>query len=172
MNIDIPRLRTCVNAIYEKFQPALKDGYDTYGGIGLQYSDARNPVYDAVEQTSYTDPSGITTHFRPVSPRDFSRRNKIGDYVGFVFDAFPGVPLFRARILRASPGHVHAEHIDGPTDCRIHVPVITNKFCLFYFGDKPFYLPADGSAYLINTSLIHQVVNFSKEERTHFVFVL
>ena len=169
-NIDL--LRDIVSNMSLRFKPVLKDGYNTYSGLGLQFHDSTNPIYDCVEQSSFISPEGKSILNRPESPYAFTEKNELGKELSFIFDVFDSIKLFRGRILHAQPGHRHAEHVDGRLDCRIHIPVFTNRYSLMYFGDKPYHLPADGSSYLCNTSRPHHFVNLGETERSHIVFLV
>lgn len=54
-------------------------------------------------------------------------------------------------------------------DKRIHIPIITDEKCKFVLEDTVFHLPADGSAYIIDTTKYHTVFNGSKIVRIHLV---
>ena len=52
---------------------------------------------------------------------------------------------------------------------RIHIPIITDEKCKFVLEDTAFHLPADGSAYIIDTTKYHTVFNGSTIIRIHLV---
>ena len=52
---------------------------------------------------------------------------------------------------------------------RIHIPIITDEKCKFVLEDTVFHLPADGSAYIIDTTKHHTAFNGSKIVRMHLV---
>lgn len=169
---DLNQLKEKTLRILSEHPPILKDGYSTYSGVGLHYSNAENPIYDCVEQSSFISPLGEIHRVRPEPPRAFTKKNILAEEFSEVFDAFKDLTLYRGRLLKAEPGHIHAEHIDGPRDCRIHIPIITNRYSLMYFGDRPYHMPADGTAYLCNTSRPHHFVNLGQEDRIHLVFII
>jgi len=52
---------------------------------------------------------------------------------------------------------------------RIHIPIITDIGCKFVLEDVSFHLPADGNAYVVDTTNHHTVFNGSKIVRIHLV---
>lgn len=78
-------------------------------------------------------------------------------------------PAFRARLMVMNPRSTYSIHMD-PTP-RIHLPLITNVQCLMCFPRDQVmrYLPADGTSYLVNTTVPHTFINCSVEQRIHLV---
>lgn len=78
-------------------------------------------------------------------------------------------PIFRLRFMKLMPISCLSLHHD-PT-MRLHIPIETNENCLFIFKNQiPVHLPADGSAYIVDTRQIHTVLNGDrKASRLHFV---
>jgi hypothetical protein len=83
------------------------------------------------------------------------------------------ISLFRTRIMRVDPYSSYMVHAD-PT-LRIHIPIITNEKCRFYFpkidNKLSEFMPADGSIYWVNTREYHTFINNSNQPRTHIVAV-
>lgn len=78
----------------------------------------------------------------------------------------------RARITVCKANSRSSVHSDGkPTDymARIHIPLITNDKCTHWSEKGEWYLPADGSAYIMWVNNIHQVRNDSDEDRYHLI---
>jgi len=170
--IPFERLKSDVVEAVKKFRPIKKDGYQLYSGIGLQFIDSTNPIFDGVQQCKYFAADGSEVSYRPHLDCEFVDKNKIGLKLQYLYDVFQGVPLFRGRILIAQPGHVLDLHRDGEHSCRIHIPIVTNEKCHMQIDDEHVHMPADGSAYLCNTSLLHRFGNLGTEERIHIVFAL
>ena len=65
--------------------------------------------------------------------------------------------MTRTRAMKMIKGSCYSYHIDLTP--RIHIPLTSNKNCMFIIDDKIYRLPADGSVYLVDTrlylSLIH-----------------
>lgn len=75
--------------------------------------------------------------------------------------------MVRTRIMRQKKKTCYSYHIDYTK--RIHIPVYTNEDCFLILDDNLHRLPADGSVYLVDTTIKHTAVNASFEERTHIV---
>lgn len=80
--------------------------------------------------------------------------------------------IWRLRLMSLKPGSKYSWHKD-PTP-RIHIPIITDKQCLFQFPLNSISenLKADGSIYWTDTRYMHSFVNFSNITRLHLVGVV
>ena len=96
---------------------------------------------------------------------------------------------YRWRLLNITPGKCYTVHTDAPpqgrfsnfTNKRIHIPITTNPEAFFcYHSDMPadgletpvkFHHMPLGSAYEVNTSLLHGAVNYGRTPRYHMVGV-
>lgn len=65
--------------------------------------------------------------------------------------------LYRTRVLTLHPGTNYSYHQDLIK--RIHIPITSNEKCMFIVDDVVWRLPADGSVYLIDTTLMHTAIN-------------
>lgn len=75
--------------------------------------------------------------------------------------------ITRLRIMALSQKQCLTWHVDSVQ--RIHVPIITDPGCRFVLENVSFHLPADGNAYVIDTTKLHTVFNGSKIVRIHLV---
>ncbi len=79
----------------------------------------------------------------------------------------------RSRITVLDPGQITIWHTDALDSCysvRIHIPFITNLDCAFEVQDEgAVHMPADGHAYLIDSSTTHRAYNKGTEIRMHFL---
>jgi len=75
--------------------------------------------------------------------------------------------MVRTRVMRQSKKTCYTYHVDYTK--RIHIPVYTNDNCMFIVDDQVYRLPADGSVYLVDTTVKHTAINASFEERTHII---
>lgn len=77
----------------------------------------------------------------------------------------------RARLMRMAPKTTYSMHVD--TYKRLHFALITNPGCHLSFqsGDKFFgwHIPADGHAYIADTTKLHSAVNPWDQNRYHMV---
>jgi hypothetical protein len=75
--------------------------------------------------------------------------------------------LVRTRVMRMKPKSCYYWHCDNTK--RLHIPVITHEHCFLLLDDERIHLPADGTAYVIDTTKMHTALNASKIERIHIV---
>lgn len=76
--------------------------------------------------------------------------------------------LFRTRAMIKEPKTCYTFHRDQTW--RIHIPIITNPQCVFYFPDhnEQFHLE-ESRIYAVNTKEVHTFINGSNKSRIHFV---
>ena len=75
--------------------------------------------------------------------------------------------LYRTRLMWVEPKTCYSLHKDKTQ--RIHVPIMTNKDCMFLFPSEPLvHLPA-GQVYSVDTRKTHTFCNFSEYARLHFL---
>ena len=67
------------------------------------------------------------------------------------------------------PDTCYSWHTDFSEVC-LHIPLITNEGCRFVYEDKSFYMPADGSVYVVNNEKPHSFMNGGTEPRVHITF--
>lgn len=82
------------------------------------------------------------------------------------------IALLKPHDEKESYWHQDGKSADNYFKLRLHIPIITNEKCLFEYPDKKFHLPADGSAYIIEVSKPHRVLNLSNENRYHLMMDL
>ena len=75
--------------------------------------------------------------------------------------------LARMRIIALEQKTCLTWHVD--LEKRIHVPIITDEKCRFVVEDTSFHLPADGNAYIVDTTKHHTVFNGSRIVRIHLI---
>ena len=106
--------------------------------------------------------------------KDFTMINKelTGTYIESIIDTLQqDYSIGRARIMRLEPRKCMSLHVD--LSKRIHIPVVTNTDALMIINNEIFHMPADGSAYLTDTTKRHTALNASKtNERLHLLFDL
>lgn len=164
-----------------------KDGAELYQAIGLQYSaqaGTSNSVFlDAVDRKATYgfgegyhqtyDSSTVKVSNLHAPFRFYDRINVAGDQFDFVYQRVHPLRLYRTRLMLIQPGfELGHSHIDGPRSIRLHIPIETNPEAWFEISGRRYHLPADGSAYLVNTSRPHRIGNAGAIPRTHFVAVL
>ena len=76
--------------------------------------------------------------------------------------------LYRTRIMKLNPKTCYTVHRDKTP--RVHLAIDTDPRCLFLLEDTAFHIPADGSAYYIDTTKPHTALNGTLDfERIHIV---
>jgi hypothetical protein len=67
------------------------------------------------------------------------------------------------------PNTCYNWHFDTGNSC-VHIPLITNLGCRFVYDTKAFFMPSDGSVYVVNNSIHHSFMNAGPEPRLHLTF--
>ena len=76
--------------------------------------------------------------------------------------------LVRSRLMLLESTRCYSIHQD--TSWRLHIPIVTNPGCLFYFPDhKEHFHLEEGKVYKVNTTERHTFLNTSTEDRIHFI---
>jgi len=73
----------------------------------------------------------------------------------------------RVRVLKLLPRSTLSWHRDP--EARIHIPITTNPGSILIVDNFATNLPADGSAYFMNTRKYHTAINGGEENRVHIV---
>ena len=75
--------------------------------------------------------------------------------------------LGRVRLLLKEPRSTLSWHKDP--ECRLHVPIITNKGCSMVIENVAKHLPADGNVWITNNTKYHNFFNGGEQARVHLV---
>tara|TARA_Y100000004_G_scaffold63150_1_gene70744 strand:+ start:347 stop:796 length:450 start_codon:yes stop_codon:yes gene_type:complete len=75
--------------------------------------------------------------------------------------------LVRARVMKMKPKTCYYWHADKTK--RLHIPVYTHSHCFLLIDEDRIHLPADGTAYVVDTTKNHTALNCSKIDRVHIV---
>lgn len=70
-----------------------------------------------------------------------------------------------------SPGTRLGMHQDEPEWMTVHIPIYTNEKATWTIGGDEFYMPM-GNAWILNSTLPHDVVNYGDTERVHVYFCI
>jgi len=169
-SFSIDQITKDVKEILESSSLKSKDQRQDYEGIGLQYEDENNPLYDAVDQISYIPEAGVRHQMRP--SKFIVKKNIYGEKLSYIYKEFEPNKLFRGRILNAKPNIQMKPHSDGNFVFNCHVPVISNPQCRIHVEGRPYYLEPDGSLYVLNAKKMHFVENSSAIDRIHLIFTM
>ena len=106
----------------------------------------------SIDESKYTElvPDFKQTYFEEVY-RTLSKRFKLG----------------RVRLLLKEPRSTLSWHKDP--ECRLHVPIITNKGCSMVIENVAKHLPADGKVWITNNTKYHNFFNGGEQARVHLV---
>ena len=89
-------------------------------------------------------------------------------YFKQVFDVLSSkYKLGRVRLLLKEPRSTLSWHKDP--ECRLHVPIITNKGCSMVIENVAKHLPADGKVWITNNTKYHNFFNGGEQARVHLV---
>tara|TARA_Y100001970_G_scaffold222008_1_gene272941 strand:- start:452 stop:1048 length:597 start_codon:yes stop_codon:yes gene_type:complete len=105
-----------------------------------------------IDESKYTQlvPEFEETYFKDVY-EILSKRFKLG----------------RVRLLLKEPRSTLSWHKDP--ECRLHVPIITNKGCSMVIENVAKHLPADGKVWITNNTKYHNFFNGGEQARVHLV---
>ena len=89
-------------------------------------------------------------------------------YFKEVFDALNSrFKSGRVRLLLKEPRSTLSWHKDP--ECRLHIPIITNKGCSMVIENVAKHLPADGNVWITNNTKYHNFFNGGEQARIHLV---
>ena len=105
-----------------------------------------------IEESKYTQvvPEFENTYFKDVYDT-LNKRFKLG----------------RVRLLLKEPRSTLSWHKDP--ECRLHIPIITNKGCSMVIENVAKHLPADGKVWITNNTKYHNFFNGGEQARVHLV---
>jgi len=105
-----------------------------------------------IDESKYTQlvPEFEKTYFKEVY-ETLSKKYKLG----------------RVRLLLKEPRSTLSWHKDP--ECRLHVPIITNKGCSMVIENVAKHLPADGKVWITNNTKYHNFFNGGEQARVHLV---
>ena len=105
-----------------------------------------------IDESNYTQlvPEFQDTYFKEVY-ETLTKRFKLG----------------RVRLLLKEPRSTLSWHKDP--ECRLHVPIITNKGCSMVIENVAKHLPADGKVWITNNTKYHNFFNGGEQARIHLV---
>ncbi len=75
--------------------------------------------------------------------------------------------LGRVRLLLKEPRSTLSWHKDP--ECRLHIPIVTNKGCSMVIENVAKHLPADGKVWITNNKKYHNFFNGGEQSRVHLV---
>lgn len=129
-------------------------------------------------QLCITNPPGENDFFKGIGPlmtsKNFTVLNKFlnGQYIEKVYNTIKNdYPVGRVRIMLLPGQKCYSIHADVTK--RIHIPIETNDQCMMIINDEVKRMPADGGAWLTNTTKPHTALNGNHVfNRIHLLFDL
>ena len=105
-----------------------------------------------IDESKYTQliPEFEKTYFKEIYEK-LSERFKLG----------------RVRLLLKEPRSTLSWHKDP--ECRLHIPIVTNKGCSMVIENVAKHLPADGKVWITNNTKYHNFFNGGEQARVHLV---
>ena len=175
LKFDIGKLRKDLDIILEKKGFSSPKGVTNFGAIPLnQIPNDKNSIEGNnvrgvywtiadetgkevardvdIDETKYTQlvPEFEKTYFKEVF-ETLSKRFKLG----------------RVRLLLKEPRSTLSWHKDP--ECRLHIPIVTNKGCSMVIENVAKHLPADGKVWITNNTKYHNFFNGGEQARIHLV---
>lgn len=146
----------------------------------------RSNVYNVIEtvgwgeknQICLTHTPGIPDWYHGTGPlianKNFTELNKFlsGQYIEEVYTSIKNdYPIGRVRVMLLTGQKCFSIHADVTK--RIHIPIETNDQCMMIIEDEVKRMPADGRAWLTNTTKPHTALNGNLIfNRIHLLFDL
>lgn len=91
-------------------------------------------------------------------------------YTAEVIDSIMQLQEFSSVNYRlVMPNTCYNWHVDTGKLC-VHIPLITNPGCRFVYDTRAFFMPVDGSPYVVNNGIPHTFINAGTEPRLHLTF--
>lgn len=106
------------------------------------------------------------------SPNKILLIDSISNCINFVSEIFKDYKIVRGELVNLKPGVSLVEHIDiywfHKESRRIHIPLMTNRFCELTFEGRPYHLEV-GKIYEINNRVMHSGYNNGETDRIHII---
>lgn len=157
----ISKFKSIIDRYIAIYGTQNKDGYLNYKGIALQYADQHNPFFDSIMSSDYVQSE----------KKIYNKKNDLALELAEIFTQLSLIRLSRGRVIIAEPGFKMAQHTDGAHINTLHIPITSHENAKIVIGGEEFYLPADGSSYLVNATIPHYACNSSEHiSRMHITF--
>jgi len=174
LNFDISKLRTDLDKILER-KKFNSPGVTHFGAISLnQIPNDDNSIKGNHIRGKYwtiADETGKEVS-RDIEIDESKYTQLIPEFRNTYFNEVYEVlskkfKLGRVRLLLKEPRSTLSWHKDP--ECRLHVPIITNKGCSMVIENVAKHLPADGSVWITNNTKYHNFFNGGEQPRIHLV---
>mgnify|MGYP001160058816 FL=1 len=174
LNFDINKLRQDLDKILKKSKYQTL-GITNFHAIPMNMipGDENSIKGHNVRGVYWTKPDETGKEVRRDKPIDESKYTELVDdfkntYFEQVYNTLRNkFKLGRVRILLKEPRSTLSWHKDP--ECRLHVPIITNKGCSMVIENVAKHLPADGKVWITNNTKYHNFFNGGEQARIHLV---
>jgi hypothetical protein len=175
-SVDIEELRT----YYSKLE-------SDYSHLNWSWDKCGDDVVQQWRDAAHSDPANLLTHgwaiesnlvdiSKPCPPWNIStmettnyRNTKLA--FGIIKRLQERIPYgYRWSISVQPPGGKVTVHSDQDDELTVWIPIYTENSVIVF--DKPYELPSDGSAYLLDTTKSHYTHNISQSVRVTVIFRL
>ena len=175
INFDIIKLRKACDQVLKirGFDTSL--GIPHFAGISLNQipGDPESTKGSKIRGVYWTKPDSTGKEVvRDVGIDESKYTEFVNDFKGTYFeDVYRELSekfkLGRVRLLLKEPRSTLSWHKDP--ECRLHVPIITNKGCSMVIENVAKHLPADGKVWITNNTKYHNFFNGGEQARVHLV---
>ena len=174
LNFDINKLRQDLDKILKKSKYQTL-GITNFHAIPMNMipGDESSIQGHNVRGVYWTKPDETGKEVKRDQPIDESKYTELlGDFKNTYFEEVYKVlrskfKLGRVRLLLKEPRSTLSWHKDP--ECRLHVPIITNKGCSMVIENVAKHLPADGKVWITNNTKYHNFFNGGEQARGHLV---
>lgn len=176
------------------FKVPLQELRSYYDILKIEHDDlkwswdkCRNDIVKQWRDAAYSDPANLLTHgwaiesnlvdiSKPCPPWNIStlekthyRNTKLA--FGIIKRLQEKIPYgYRWSISVQPPGGKVTTHSDQDDELTVWIPIYTENSVIVF--DKPYELPSDGNAYLLDTTKSHYTHNISNSVRVTVIFRL
>ena len=175
LKFDINKLRSDLDNILKKKGFKSPNGVTNFGAIPLnQIPNNEDSIKgNNIRGIYWTIPDEKGKEVARDIPIDESKYTQIlpefeNTYFNEVYTVLKNkFKLGRVRLLLKEPRSTLSWHKDP--ECRLHVPIITNKGCSMVIENVAKHLPADGKVWITNNTKYHNFFNGGEQARIHLV---
>ena len=175
LQFDIKKLRKDLDSVLEKRGFASPKGVSNFGAIPLNQipNDKNSTSGNNIRGVYWTIADESGKEVKRDVPIDESKYSEIlpefeNTYFNEVYKTLKKkFKLGRVRLLLKEPRSTLSWHKDP--ECRLHVPIITNKGCSMVIENVAKHLPADGKVWITNNTKYHNFFNGGEQARIHLV---
>lgn len=151
-DLDISSILKCYDQIQSNI---IWKEYPNGRQAGLQFIKGNDPWEDAVGRLKVGQSWDENVELNPY-------------FKGTIFEeVINKYRLTRSRLIWLRPYTCYSMHTDATV--RLHIPLVTNKWCYFVFKETGLFNMPTGHVYEVDTLKEHSAMNCSSEYRLHLI---